>query len=192
MPMTRTPRALGNEAHRGEGRGGVYVAATSPARPAPTARRPVPSAAWRPRSATTPSWPAMSRRRTPRPSRSCCAGSGGDRKAPATADVLMQMVALCPDNMIGGRDRALLVLEFAGAFPSCARCRSRACRRPRLGQGARGCSSTSVPRLFCYGSTVLDPPGRERDPYSDPGCRASALSSRLPRASRHVVFYGQA
>jgi integrase len=28
----------------------------------------------------------------------------------------MQMVALCPDNMIGRRDRALLVLGFAGAF----------------------------------------------------------------------------
>jgi integrase len=28
----------------------------------------------------------------------------------------MQMVALCPDNMIGKRDRALLCLGFAGAF----------------------------------------------------------------------------
>src|SRR4029077_2779181 len=27
-----------------------------------------------------------------------------------------QMVALCPDNMIGRRDRALLALGFAGAF----------------------------------------------------------------------------
>jgi integrase len=35
---------------------------------------------------------------------------------PATADVLMQMLALCPDNMIGKRDRALLALGFAGAF----------------------------------------------------------------------------
>ena len=26
------------------------------------------------------------------------------------------MVALCPDNMIGRRDRALLALGFAGAF----------------------------------------------------------------------------
>jgi site-specific recombinase XerD len=37
-------------------------------------------------------------------------------KAPATADVLMKMVVLCPDSMIGKRDRALLCLGFAGAF----------------------------------------------------------------------------
>jgi len=43
-------------------------------------------------------------------------GTGRAGKAPATADVLMQMVALCPDNTIGRRDRALLALGFAGAF----------------------------------------------------------------------------
>ena len=43
-------------------------------------------------------------------------GTARAGKAPATADVLMQMVALCPDSMIGGRDRALLALGFAGAF----------------------------------------------------------------------------
>jgi site-specific recombinase XerD len=43
-------------------------------------------------------------------------GSAKQGKAPATADVLMSMVALCPDNMIGRRDRALLCLGFAGAF----------------------------------------------------------------------------
>ena len=43
-------------------------------------------------------------------------GTARAGKAPATADVLMQMVALCPDNMIGRRDRALLALGFAGAF----------------------------------------------------------------------------
>ena len=37
-------------------------------------------------------------------------------KAPATADLIGQMIALCPDNMIGKRDRALLCLGFAGAF----------------------------------------------------------------------------
>jgi integrase len=37
-------------------------------------------------------------------------------KAPATADVIGQMLALCPDNMIGKRDRALLAFGFAGAF----------------------------------------------------------------------------
>ena len=37
-------------------------------------------------------------------------------KAPATADVLKQMLALCPDTLSGKRDRALLALGFAGAF----------------------------------------------------------------------------
>jgi hypothetical protein len=35
-------------------------------------------------------------------------------KAPATADVLMQMVALCPDNMIGRRVPTLRDLRAAG------------------------------------------------------------------------------
>jgi integrase len=43
-------------------------------------------------------------------------GSGKRGKAPATADLIGQMIALCPDNMIGRRDRALLCLGFAGAF----------------------------------------------------------------------------
>ena len=43
-------------------------------------------------------------------------GSAKQGKAPATADLIGQMVALCPDSMIGRRDRALLCLGFAGAF----------------------------------------------------------------------------
>jgi integrase len=43
-------------------------------------------------------------------------GSAKQGKAPATADLIGQMVALCPDSMIGKRDRALLCLGFAGAF----------------------------------------------------------------------------
>ena len=43
-------------------------------------------------------------------------GSAKQGKAPATADLIGQMVGLCPDNMIGKRDRALLCLGFAGAF----------------------------------------------------------------------------
>jgi len=37
-------------------------------------------------------------------------------KAPATADLIGQMVAMCPDSMIGRRDRARLACGFAGAF----------------------------------------------------------------------------
>jgi site-specific recombinase XerD len=43
-------------------------------------------------------------------------GSAKQGKAPATADLIGQMVAMCPDNLIGKRDRALLCLGFAGAF----------------------------------------------------------------------------
>src|SRR5271166_3551298 len=43
-------------------------------------------------------------------------GSARQGKAPATADLIGQMLALCPDSMIGKRDRALLALGFAGAF----------------------------------------------------------------------------
>ena len=43
-------------------------------------------------------------------------GAARERKAPATVDVLKQMLALCPDTLAGKRDRALLVLGFAGAF----------------------------------------------------------------------------
>ena len=43
-------------------------------------------------------------------------GTTPNRKAPATADVLMEMLRLCPDTLAGKRDRALLALGFAGAF----------------------------------------------------------------------------
>jgi integrase len=43
-------------------------------------------------------------------------GTARAGKAPATADVLKQMLALCPDTLAGKRDRALLALGFAGAF----------------------------------------------------------------------------
>jgi integrase len=43
-------------------------------------------------------------------------GSAKQGKTPATADVLMQMVKLCPDSLSRLRDRALLALGFAGAF----------------------------------------------------------------------------
>jgi integrase len=43
-------------------------------------------------------------------------GAAREGKAPAIADVLKQMLALCPDTLAGKRDRALLALGFAGAF----------------------------------------------------------------------------
>ena len=39
-------------------------------------------------------------------------------KGPATEDVLMQMVALCPDNMIGRRDRGAAGLGLCRRIPA--------------------------------------------------------------------------
>ena len=43
-------------------------------------------------------------------------GTAPARKSPATADVVTQMLALCPATLRGRRDAALLALGFAGAF----------------------------------------------------------------------------
>ena len=43
-------------------------------------------------------------------------GSAPQRKAPLTADLLRAMVAVAPDNLMGLRDRALLLIGFAGAL----------------------------------------------------------------------------
>ena len=53
-------------------------------------------------------------------------GAARAGKAPATADLIGQMLALCPDSMIGKRDRALLALALPArsAAPSSAPSRS--------------------------------------------------------------------
>jgi integrase len=43
-------------------------------------------------------------------------GSAKQGKSAATAEVLGQMLALCPNSLLGKRDRALLAFGFAGAF----------------------------------------------------------------------------
>jgi site-specific recombinase XerD len=43
-------------------------------------------------------------------------GAAAEQKAPATADRIAAMAALVPDTLAGKRDRALLLLGFAGAF----------------------------------------------------------------------------
>jgi site-specific recombinase XerD len=43
-------------------------------------------------------------------------GAAPVRKAPATADVVTQMLKHCPDTLRGRRDAALLALGFSGAF----------------------------------------------------------------------------
>jgi hypothetical protein len=48
----------------------------------------------------------------------CTIGTARAGKAPATAGLLTQMVALCPDSMIGRRDRALLALGLRRRVPA--------------------------------------------------------------------------
>jgi site-specific recombinase XerD len=43
-------------------------------------------------------------------------GVAQHKKAPATAERIASMIAHCPDTLIGLRDKALLLLGFAGAF----------------------------------------------------------------------------
>jgi site-specific recombinase XerD len=43
-------------------------------------------------------------------------GAAPEQKDPATADRVVSMVAMIPDTLAGLRDRALLLLGFAGAF----------------------------------------------------------------------------
>ena len=43
-------------------------------------------------------------------------GTAPEQKAPATADVIGEMLKRCSDTLAGKRDRALLALGFAGAF----------------------------------------------------------------------------
>ena len=43
-------------------------------------------------------------------------GTAKQQKAPATADLVMKMLAHIPDTLGGKRDRALIALGFAGAF----------------------------------------------------------------------------
>jgi integrase len=43
-------------------------------------------------------------------------GTAPARKAPLLAERLLAMVGACPETLIGARDRALLLLGFAGAF----------------------------------------------------------------------------
>jgi integrase len=43
-------------------------------------------------------------------------GTAPQGKTPATAELIARMLAVCPETMIGRRDRALLAFGFAGAF----------------------------------------------------------------------------
>ena len=66
-------------------------------------------------------------------------GSARQGKAPATADVLKQMLALCPDTLAGKRDRRCwrLASPVPSAAPSWWRCRWRIWRRRRTGSASQ-------------------------------------------------------
>jgi hypothetical protein len=120
-------------------------------------------------------------------------GAAKQGKAPATADLIGQMLALCPDSMIGRRDRALLALGFAGAFRrSGAVCagRRRSHRGPgraagagpaqqrRPGRaGAGGSDSPRLPSAAGGGSPDLDRSGQDhvRAAIPSSGARRTGL-----------------
>ena len=88
-------------------------------------------------------------------------GTARAGKAPATHDILGQMLDLCPDSMIGKRDRALLALGFAGAFR-----RSELCAlevpvgsRCRTGCGWQQDRSHRGRDLLRQADTAASPPG---------------------------------
>jgi site-specific recombinase XerD len=58
-------------------------------------------------------------------------------KAPATADIIGQMVKLCPNSLIGARDRALLAFGFAGAFRRSELCAPEVCDLTEIPDGLR-------------------------------------------------------
>jgi len=43
-------------------------------------------------------------------------GTAPGKKTPTVATLIARMMAVCPDTLIGARDRALLAFGFAGAF----------------------------------------------------------------------------
>ena len=102
-------------------------------------------------------------------------GTARAGKAPATADVLMQMVALCPDNMIGRRDRALLALEVADLVevPDGLRVLIRRSKTDQTGEGAvvaipRGARSRRYRRGWPRRTSA---PGRCSAPWRSAGVR---------------------
>jgi site-specific recombinase XerD len=64
-------------------------------------------------------------------------GAAKQGKAPATADVISNMLALCPDTLRGKRDRALLAFGFAGAFRRSELCALEVCDLTETPDGLR-------------------------------------------------------
>jgi integrase len=114
-------------------------------------------------------------------------------EAPATADLIAQMIALCPDSMIGKRVRALLCLGFAGAFRRSELCALEVAdlvevpdglrvliRRSKGDQEGLG-QEVAIPRGYRSGrSRRCRRAGRRRDQQ-----RAGVPASRPRRQGRH-------
>ncbi len=124
-------------------------------------------------------------------------GAAREGKAPATADVLKQMLALCPDTLAGKRDRALLSLGFAGAFrrselvalqaedlvetPDGLRVRIRRSKTDQEGQGAE----VAIPRGYRLasgrGGAGMAGSGRDQQRAGVPGRSPRVARSRTRR-----------
>jgi integrase len=119
-------------------------------------------------------------------------GSAKQGKAPTTADLLVQMVALCPDSLIGKRDRALLCLGFAGAFRRSELCALEVADLTEVPDGLRILIRRSKGDQEGAGQEVAIPRGYKLRPVeavqtwlnsagitSGPVFRAVALGSRM-------------
>ena len=86
-------------------------------------------------------------------------GTAKQGKAPATADVLTSMLALCPNTLIGKRDRAMLALGFAGAFRRSDRCALQVDDLVEVPDGLRILTRRSKPDQEGQGAEVAIPRG---------------------------------
>jgi integrase len=116
-------------------------------------------------------------------------------KAPATADLIGQMLALCSDNMIGKRDRALLCLGFAGAFRRSELCALEVADLTEVADGLRNLIRRSKGDQEGQGQEVAIPRGYRLRPVeavqawlaaaeisSGPVVRAVALGGKVSDA----------
>ena len=121
-----------------------------------------------------------------RPSRRSCGVSGAPsaqlsrarRRQPRT--LIGQMVTLCPDNMIGKRDRALLCLELCRGVPApVSSARSRSPISPKSPMGcASGSAAARLTRKALTNAATRGTIGLERS------VGTSAASARLLRGFR--------
>ena len=131
-------------------------------------------------------------------------GAAPERKAPATADLVMEMLKHCPPTLAGKRDRALLALGFAGAFrrselialevadlaetPDGLRVTIRRSKTDQEGEGAEVAILRSCrPARASLHARVENPPG---DAGDEPKCADHPLNNRIRSMGWRTTMMG--